>query len=53
MLNFSPPPTKEVGAFADDLSPILFVVVEGPNIEKEIKFTRLTRSYNRIHLLQK
>ena len=34
-LSFSPPPTNEVGAFADDLRPILLVVVEGPNTEKE------------------
>ena len=33
-LNFSPPPTKEVGAFAEDFNPMLFVVVDGPKTEK-------------------
>ena len=34
-LSFSPPPTNEVGAFAEDLSPKLFVVVDGPKTENE------------------
>jgi hypothetical protein len=35
LFNFSPPPTNEVGAFAEDFRPKLLVVVDGPYTEKE------------------